>query len=59
MIPALPYLSTHIHLAEGSDHPGHTLSQVFFPSVMLVGGGGGVTCPPQSVSQGSQLGSKE
>lgn len=40
MIPALPYLSTHIHLAEGSDHPGHTLSQVFFPSVMLVGGGG-------------------
>lgn len=37
MIPAFPYLSTHIHLTEGSDHLGHTLSQILTFSVCQSG----------------------
>lgn len=40
MTPALPYFSTHIPLAESSDHPGHTLSQVLTLSFCRAGGKG-------------------
>ena len=58
MIPAFSYLSTHIHLAEGSDNLGHTFSQILMFS--LCQGGGkeeeGSLAHPEASHRGSLLG---
>lgn len=58
MIPAFSYLSTHIHLAEGSDHLGHTFPQILMFSLCQAGGkeGEGSLAHPEASHRGSLLG---